>query len=744
MRKNLSNLKTCIAALVATICGVQLNAQTPDLEFAPGVGNPTGNGPSIANQVITFQNNSNNPSGNTFVTYNPTLTATFSLSNQQYSMPTSQISTGKGMAFGANASNSSITSPAAKLFDQMGFISAPSNGLFTSSTSVTAGTGIDISANYSVIVFVSAKALENAGASTGGRYYFGDITINFNQTVTNPIIQLVGMGGYYRSLGFTSELELQTPGIVLSKVSGTSEFNVSSGTKIVNTALHPSSASGSGAASGSVLATGSGISTLSFKVYMRGDGNDNSWSGSGDHQGDVFMISVSVNAPVDLSGTVYDDAKGLTDNKVDGVGIGSASGSQLYANLLNTSGTVLNSVPVNNDGTFTFSNVASLTSYEVQVSTNQGTKAQAAPATALPSGWLNTGENLGNGVGNDGNVNGRLSVTVASSIMKNANLAIENAPESDTKWYAIPTPIANSFMILTGIGTLPGSLTGTDLEDGLLGAAKKVGITSLPTGGNQLWYNGVQITKGADGVNAPSTANPYIVPSYVLAVLSIKFTGVGSNQTVFNYAYFDAANVMDGTPATYTINWASVLPLKLLSFIATVKDNHADLNWTTATEDNLSHFVIEKSDDGKNFTQAGVVFAKGNTTEKSNYEFLDDKTTAKQAVVYYRLRSVDRDGKVEYSETRVVRFGNDNPQTVTVLSYPNPATNELKITIPTSWQSKQVKYELISNNGQSVIKSESMNSSQTETINVSKLAPGFYVARISCGNEVAQQKIIKQ
>jgi hypothetical protein len=359
-------------------------------------------------------------------------------------------------------------------------------------------------------------------------------------------------------------------------------------------------------------------------------------------------------------------------------------------------------------------------------------------------GWLNTGENLGNGIGSDGTVNGRLSVTMASALLKNANFAIEQAPESDTKWYAIPTPLPNTMMILTGIGTLPGTLTGSDLEDGLMGAAKKVGITSLPTGSNQLWYNGVQITKGADGVNPPSVANPYIIPSYTLAVLAVKFTGLGSNQTVFNYAYYDAANVMDGTPATYTINWATVLPLKLLSFTAIVKDTHPDLNWTTATEDNLSHFVIQKSDDGKSFTDVGVVFAKGSGTEKTNYEFLDDKTSTKQTIVYYRLCSIDKDGKIEYSETRILRFGNESIQTVSVLTYPNPANNELKITIPASWQNKQVRYELFSNNGQAVIRNDITNSSQTETINVSKLAPGFYIARITCGNEVAQQKIIKQ
>jgi hypothetical protein len=282
---------------------------------------------------------------------------------------------------------------------------------------------------------------------------------------------------------------------------------------------------------------------------------------------------------------------------------------------LNTGGNVLNSVAVNNDGTFMFGNVASLTSYTIQISTTQGTKGQAAPATALPTNWLNTGENLGNGTGSDGLVNSRLAVTMASANINNANFAIEQAPDSDSKWYGIPTPARNSFMYLIGLGTIPGALSGADAEDGILGSSKRVGITSLPTGGNQLWYNGAQITKGADSINAPSPSNPFIISSYVLNILAVKFTGAGSNETVFNYAYYDAAGVMDGTPATYTINWLSLLPVKLVSFTATLNDNHTDLKWTTMTENNLSHYAVEKSTDGKNFSQAGVVFASGNTTE---------------------------------------------------------------------------------------------------------------------------------
>src|SRR5579871_4376241 len=77
-----------------------LFAQTPTLEFATGAG-PTGSGPSITAQTITFENNTNNPTGNTFAAFTtPTTTATFTLANQQYTLPTTQSTTTASLVFG--------------------------------------------------------------------------------------------------------------------------------------------------------------------------------------------------------------------------------------------------------------------------------------------------------------------------------------------------------------------------------------------------------------------------------------------------------------------------------------------------------------------------------------------------------------------------------------------------------------------------------------------------------------------
>lgn len=189
----------------------------------------------------------------------------------------------------------------------------------------------------------------------------------------------------------------------------------------------------------------------------------------------------------------------------------------------------------------------------------------------------------------------------------------------------------------------------------------------------------------------------------------------------------------------------STLPVKFASFTATLSNNSkADLKWTTASEINVSHFVIERSTDGTNYNDAGIVFAYGNATDKTDYSFSDNLNSLQPGIVYYRLRSVDVDGKSMYSETRIIRIAKQTENAINIVTFPNPVTSEVRISIPVDWQNKKVIYEVLNANGQVVKKSENASSSQTETVNMSNIARGFYIVKVSCEGQTAQQKIVKQ
>ncbi|MBL0271679.1 MAG: T9SS type A sorting domain-containing protein [Chitinophagaceae bacterium] len=188
----------------------------------------------------------------------------------------------------------------------------------------------------------------------------------------------------------------------------------------------------------------------------------------------------------------------------------------------------------------------------------------------------------------------------------------------------------------------------------------------------------------------------------------------------------------------------TTLPVKLISFSAMENNNKVDLKWTTATEINVSHFMVERSTDGTNFSDAGMVFAYGNTTSKSDYAFTDNISNIQSGVIYYRLRSVDVDGKTQYSDIRIIRISKQEKNDITILTYPNPVTNEVRITIPANWQNKKVVYELLNANGQTAKKTVTTGSSQTESMNVSSLNSGLYIVKVTCEGQSAIQKIIKQ
>ena len=89
------------------------------------------------------------------------------------------------------------------------------------------------------------------------------------------------------------------------------------------------------------------------------------------------------------------------------------------------------------------------------------------------------------------------------------------------------------------------------------------------------------------------------------------------------------------------INADVPLPVELLSQNITQVEEKVLLEWSTATELNNSHFEIMRSSDGKAFETIGEVRGNGNTTEISDYEFIDENPITEN---YYKIVQYDFDG----------------------------------------------------------------------------------------------------
>lgn len=121
---------------------------------------------------------------------------------------------------------------------------------------------------------------------------------------------------------------------------------------------------------------------------------------------------------------------------------------------------------------------------------------------------------------------------------------------------------------------------------------------------------------------------------------------------------------------------AQNLPIKLKSFTAQAQsDNSVLLRWTSVFEANSSKFVVQRSSDGRNFSDIAEVKAAGNSLTTLNYSYNDRQMVNGSG--YYRLRLVDIDGTVDY--TKIIYINNGQPGLLPLSVFPNPFRSEVQL-----------------------------------------------------------------
>lgn len=97
-----------------------------------------------------------------------------------------------------------------------------------------------------------------------------------------------------------------------------------------------------------------------------------------------------------------------------------------------------------------------------------------------------------------------------------------------------------------------------------------------------------------------------------------------------------------------------ILPVNWLSFTGTPQGKTVLLNWVTASENNNDHYEIERSANGGQYTTIGEVAAAANPAIRNEYQFTDINPLS--GLAYYRLKQVDKDGRIRYSTVIAVNY----------------------------------------------------------------------------------------
>ncbi|MFI5152089.1 MAG: T9SS type A sorting domain-containing protein [Chitinophagales bacterium] len=260
-------------------------------------------------------------------------------------------------------------------------------------------------------------------------------------------------------------------------------------------------------------------------------------------------------------------------------------------------------------------------------------------------------------------------------------------------------------------------------------------------------YNQTALGKEFDGPtknypNITPTATDVMVCNYYKNTNSfVVRVGAKTGSTASNAA--DRMNSLWFRTFQFVVPVSSPLPLSLVDFAAHLNDKKVVLDWATEMELNTSHFTIQRSADGESFDDDGIVIADGESKARQDYSFTDNVSSMpNKGLIYYRLKMVDLDSKYRYSEVVVVRIVKSQ-QTTSITVFPNPAVNDLRVTIPVEWQNRSISYNIYSSNGALMKQKISGNAGQTETLHVADLPSGWYVVKTSAGSETAVQTFMK-
>lgn len=181
-----------------------------------------------------------------------------------------------------------------------------------------------------------------------------------------------------------------------------------------------------------------------------------------------------------------------------------------------------------------------------------------------------------------------------------------------------------------------------------------------------------------------------------------------------------------------------VVPVTLGSFTVSKQNKANRLNWTTSLETNSLKFVIEQSRNGRQFVSLGEVAAAGNSNTERSYSFTHNLPLS--GYNYYRIKMVDRDNKVKYSEVRNVKNLGLNEIMVT----PNPVANTMKVSIST--ESADVATIVISDMSGKTVYTKNYNVTAGENdipVNTASLTAGSYIVKVQLNGDVQVNKFIK-
>jgi hypothetical protein len=154
--------------------------------------------------------------------------------------------------------------------------------------------------------------------------------------------------------------------------------------------------------------------------------------------------------------------------------------------------------------------------------------------------------------------------------------------------------------------------------------------------------------------------------------LRLRFVFTSDGATSF-YAAQDGGFYIDELKVIKSTTPLITLPVHFISFHAKLTPaNTVELDWLADIDAKHSHFIVERSTDGQNYTAIS-----GKIIDKP-YKWTDYNPVIGKN--YYRIKHYDIDGQFTYSKVNTIYF---NPMRFSYAMYPNPATDDVQLRFDT-------------------------------------------------------------
>jgi hypothetical protein len=311
-----------------------------------------------------------------------------------------------------------------------------------------------------------------------------------------------------------------------------------------------------------------------------------------------------------------------------------------------------------------------------------------------------------------------------------------------------------AFTFPLGNGTVERTIGLTNLSSASTFNANYAGATTntsnlasplITVDANEYW-NINQVSGGNAQVAMNWNNSKVAFPAYVVADIRVanyiagNWTSVGGSASGNIATTGTISSSAVGVFGAFTFGSVSaVLPVQLLDFGVTRKNGSNLVTWSTADEINVKQYDVQRSDNGNDFYTAGIVAAR-NRTQVQQYQFVDN--AAMKDVAYYRLRSIDNDGKFKTSKVVTVY---DKTVAGSYFTLTNPVHTALTLAAGSN-HTGVYDYSITAINGQVMQQGHlTMISGGNYNISLqSTIVPGMYIFKARSASFSYSQKILVQ